>query len=72
MTATQIKRLRGYSEHSRYLSDVEYTDREIPRIASIPSPYVYSQTHCVMVKDGMDIIIVETKHRQYDVFKVGA
>ncbi len=66
----RISRLRGYTAHSRYLSDVVYTDREIPRITSIPSPYVYSPTHCVMQKDGKDIIIVETAHRQYDVFAI--
>jgi hypothetical protein len=43
---------------------------EIPR-TSIPSPYAYSPTHAVFqTMNGKQVIIVETKHKQYDVFEI--
>ena len=74
----RIKRITSHVGHGRYLMDELIGDNdgaipigEIPRIPQIPSPYVFSPRHLVFAhrKGGM-VIIVETAHKQYDVFKV--
>lgn len=71
-----MKRLRvltGYAAHARFNAEIAESDfyaYEIARIPSIPSPYAYSPTHTVSLWRGVPIIIVETKHRRYEVFDV--
>lgn len=73
ITFTRIKVLRGYAEHSRFLSTLDDVDGNpngyIPN-QEIPSPYRYSPTHCVYAYAGMQIFIVETAHRRYEVFRI--
>mgnify|MGYP001564311083 CR=1 FL=1 len=42
----------------------------IPKQSQIPSPYSYSPTHPVWEWHGLPVIIVETKHRRYEIFRV--
>ena len=75
-TTLELKRIKRITSHSGlavYLSYVETTGSEIPRFASIPSPYAYSPTHPVYRDEqGRNVIVVETAHRRYDVFEVPA
>ncbi len=65
----RIKRITSHVGLSRYLSYVTNTDQEIPRIKEIPSPYVYSNVHIVYLDEqGRKVFVVETAHKQYDVF----
>lgn len=68
-TPKRILRIKSHAGHARYLATLEDTDREIARIPEIPSPYAYSPTH-VLYQDqlGRDVFIVQTAHKQYDVF----
>ena len=71
VTVKRVKVLPGYAAHARFLADVsEDPIGSIPRQAQIPSPYAYSPTHTVWSWDGRPIIIVETRHRRYEVFTV--
>ena len=69
----RIKRITSHVGLSRFMETLDLTLFVTPRIAAIPSPYAYSPTHAVyqMKRPGLmpiHIIIVETKHKQYDVF----
>ena len=72
-----MKRLRvitSHAGHARYLAGAaENPVGTIARQADIPSPYAYSSTHAVWrhATDGA-VIIVETRHRRYEVFAVPA
>lgn len=67
----RVRVLSGYSAHARFLAETgEGYLGEIPREAGIPSPYRYSPTHVVLDWNGVPVIIVETKHRRYEVFEV--
>lgn len=69
LEARRIKRITSHAGHARYLAGVRTTSRRIPRQAYIQSPYAYSPDHALYVDDkGRDVFIVETAHRQYDVF----
>jgi len=73
-TATRIgKRVRvlsGYAAHARFQSELALDFLgEIPREA-IPSPYAFSPVHVVYSWLGKPVIIVETRHRRYEVFEV--
>ena len=72
--ATGVRRIKRITSHvglSRYLSYVESTGKVILRVPSIPSPYAYSPDHQVYRDEqGRNIIVVETAHKQYDVFQV--
>jgi hypothetical protein len=77
-TVKRIKRITSHVGLSRYMASLDTTMWVTPRIAAIPSPYAYSPTHIVYRENyenkGMygsfsrNVIIVETKHKQYDVF----
>lgn len=70
---TRIKRIRSHTGHAQFLAQcLEEPVREIPRDESIPSPYHFSSTHSVWNWNGVDVIIVETAHRCFDVFRVEA
>ena len=66
---TRIKRITSHAGHARFLATVKITSKRIPRIAEISSPYAYSPDHTLYLDDkGRYLLIVETAHRQYDVF----
>ena len=70
MTCKRIKRITSHAGHARYLATVNDTDLVIPRVKDIPSPYAYSPTHTLYQDErGRFVFIVETSHRQYDVFE---
>lgn len=64
----KIRRITSHVGHARFLSEVEYGIGTIPR-QDIPSPYD-SPDHIVHIWQGQRIIVVETAHKQYDVFAV--
>lgn len=67
----RVRVLTGYSAHARFLAETsEGYLGEIPREAQIPNPYAYSPTHVVLAWGAVPVIIVETKHRRYEVFEV--
>jgi hypothetical protein len=69
--AFRIKRITSHSGHARYLAGLTSTTLVTPRIAAIPSPYAFSATHQVYQNElGQYVIIVETAHKQYDVFRL--
>ena len=69
----RIKRITSYSGHARFLASLDrFGIGTIPRQKEIPSPYAYSPDHQVHVWKMNQVIIVETAHKQYDVFSVPA
>lgn len=69
----RIKRITSHSGHARFLASLESTGLVIKRNASIPSPYHYCPVNTVYrADDGALVFIVETAHKQYDVFTVPA
>jgi len=44
----------------------------IPRVASIPSPYMYSPSDAVYQWRGMRVIFREVAHRRYQAFELPA
>lgn len=66
----RIKRIPSHAGLARYLRDCDDTHFEIPRQPDIPSPYACCPTHSVYSCNAEWVIIVETKHKQYDVFAV--
>jgi len=70
ITLTRIKVLTSHVGHGRYLDTCEPFG-EIARRPEIPSPYAYSASHLVYKTWlGEPIIIVETSHKRYEVFRV--
>jgi hypothetical protein len=64
----RVKRITSHAGIARYLADCEQVGY-IPRDRSIPSPYAYSPTHTLYLDSRERLVfIVETAHRQYDVF----
>lgn len=72
MKIERIKVLDSHAAYARFLSHVsEDPVGEIPRQANIPSPYAFSSVHPLwQMEDGRKVIIVETRHRHYEVFEV--
>ena len=69
----RIKRIISYSGHARFMANLDrFGIGTIPKQKEIPSPYSYSSDHQVHVWKMKRIIIVETAHKQYDVFLVPA
>ena len=80
---TEWRRVRRITSHvgkSRFMSECDPPGAEdgpqsvgvVPRQAQIPSPYAYSPYHDVLRWHGKNVIIVETRHKTYDVFEVPA
>jgi len=68
---TRIKVITGHAAHARFLAAVsEEPIGTIDRRPEIPSPYCFSSDHQVWDLDGAPIIIVETQHRRFEVFRV--
>lgn len=67
----RIKRIRSHTGYARFLANCLFVDT-MPRQADIPSPYAYSSEHVVYKYEptGQNVIIVETAHKQFDVFRV--
>lgn len=68
-----IKRITSHAGHARFLAYevAEFGIRCIARIRSIPSPYAFSPDHLVHLDSkDREVFIVETAHKQYDVFLV--
>ena len=73
LTLTRIKTITGYAGHARWLAEMPEADWNvgtIPRQTQIPSPYAYSPTHTVARWKGQAVIVVETRHRRYEIFRV--
>jgi hypothetical protein len=67
----RIKVVTGYAAHARFLAEVsEEPIGTIDRRPEIPSPYAFSPDHPVWNWNGVQVIVVETRHRRYEVFKV--
>ena len=70
---TRIKVITGYAAHARFTGEIAEEDFNIgtiPRQLQIPSPYAYSPVHVVSRWRGTPVIVVETRHRRYEVFRV--
>ncbi len=66
----RIKVIIGYSALARYHVNVGHKPiGYIPR-QPIRSPYCSGPSHVVWSCSGQPIIIIETKHRRYEVFAV--
>lgn len=70
MDIKRIKRIPSHSGHARFIAatsdePVGYIPRQ-----QIPSPYAYSPVHTIWQWRGKNVFVVETSHRQYDVFEV--
>lgn len=73
ITLTRIKVITSYAAHARWLAEMPETDWNvgtIPRQLQIPSPYAYSPMHPVSRWNGQHVIVVETRHKRYEVFRV--
>lgn len=65
----RIKRITSHVGVGRFLDTCKATNRRIPRIREIPSPHSFGPDHVLYVDSrGRDVFIVETAHKQYDVF----
>lgn len=68
----QVKTLRGHTTLARFLATVTETGTFIQRHTNIPSPYAYSPSHIVYRDaDGYAVIIIETRHAVFTVWRVG-
>lgn len=69
----RLRVLSGYAAHARFNAECSLDFiGEIPREFQIPSPYAYSPVHVVStwIPRNVPVIVVETKHRRYEVFEV--
>ena len=70
VTTVKVKTITGYAPLARFLAEVsEHPIGSIPR-TEIPSPYASGPTHMVSDWRGVPVIIVKTRHRRYEVFRV--
>ena len=73
MTLTRIKVITSYTGHGRFTAEIADKDWDIgtiPRQTQIPSPYASGPTHLVSRWRGQNVIMIETRHRRYEVFRV--
>ena len=67
---TRVKRITSHVGLSRFLNGRERAGWVV-RQTDIPSPYASGPDHLVFSDpDHWRVIVVETKHKTYDVFKV--
>jgi hypothetical protein len=67
----RIKRINSHVGYGRYLAACDDTPFVIARQTDIPSPYASGPDHTVYAYQSIQhVIIVETAHKQYDVFAV--
>lgn len=68
----RLKRIKGYTQYAKFLAGLTtFGIGTIPR-QPITSPYAYSPDHIVHDWLHNQVFIVETAHKQYDVFSVPA
>lgn len=68
---TRIKVLPSHAAHARYLAEGEWSAEPVGTIPhQIPTPYSYSQTHLVWLRDGIQVFTAETRHRRFEVYRV--
>ena len=65
-----LKTIRSYTGHAQWLADAGDPIGTIARQPQIPSPYRYSQDHCVYRWRDRAVFLVETAHRCYQIFAV--
>ena len=66
---TRLKVITSYTGLARFLA--ECGEKPIGSVPSeIRTPYAYSQTHVVWDWAGVPVIIPETRHRRYEVYRV--
>ena len=71
-TLPKVKTITSYTGHARFIAELDkFQIGFIPR-QPINSPYCYSPSHIVHQYKGMPVILVETKHKHYEVFKVSS
>ena len=66
----RIKALTSHAGYGRFLDQCTDTAYVIPKQADIPSPYAYSPEHVVFQHEAQYVIVVETRHKRYEVFSV--
>ena len=64
----RVKRIRSHAGHARFLAECSETGRTVP--SSVRSPYHFTDRVAVYRYRGLDVIVVETAHRRFDVFAV--
>lgn len=70
-TLTKVKTAIGYAAHFRMLRELsDEPIGEIPR--TIAQPYRYSPTHSVYDRAGVPVIVCETAHRRFVMYRVDA
>lgn len=71
MTLKKIKTISSHAGHFRFLHEQDDNVLGwIPRQKDIPSPYSFGPSHLVGQWNGKAVIVVETRHKRYEVFEV--
>jgi hypothetical protein len=65
----RIKVIPSHSGKARFSAEAKRVGW-IPRVANIPSPYMYSPVWTVYWWKGKHVVLAETRHRRYEVFEV--
>ena len=68
----RLKTINSHVGKYRFLHECEDTGLWVARQPDIPSPYAYGPTWPVYNWKGKNVIIRETRHKQYEVFEVPA
>lgn len=68
---TRVKVITSYTGHAQFLFETEPGILGvIPSQSTIPSPYAYSPTWSVYLWRGTPVVVVETRHKRYEIFRV--
>ena len=77
MMPKPVRTERSHSGHARLLGDLErgpdgfpLVVREVPKPSNVPSPYRYSPEWWVYRYEGVEVVLAETGHRRYQLFRV--
>lgn len=71
MNMTRVKVLNGYAAHARF--GVELSERPSGWVVfsgEADSPYAYARVRPVFRRGEDHVLIVETRHRRYEVFRI--
>jgi len=68
MKLKKIKTIRSRNQLASFLTECIITEKTIDRC--IYEPYCHSPEHIVYFHEDKTIIIAETKHRYFEIFKV--
>lgn len=68
----RIKTLRSHAAHSRFLLETDETkDKEVPKIEGLPkSAFSFSPTTMLYWYKEKYVAIIETSHKNYEVWEV--